>query len=75
MQLPLISGISKLRISIPSDLRPVEARQSILLAVQELERRFSQGLPKLNPVKVCHFCLEALVSLCSVAFMVRFCKF
>uniref|UniRef100_A0A7C9ESP4 RNA helicase n=1 Tax=Opuntia streptacantha TaxID=393608 RepID=A0A7C9ESP4_OPUST len=51
VQLPLIAGLSKLRISIPSDLRPVEARQSILLAVQELERRFSQGLPKLNPVK------------------------
>ncbi|PWA56547.1 helicase superfamily 1/2, ATP-binding domain-containing protein [Artemisia annua] len=51
VQLPLISALSKLRISIPSDLRPLEARQSILLAVQELEIRFPQGLPKLNPVK------------------------
>ncbi|GJW54577.1 DExH-box ATP-dependent RNA helicase DExH10 [Tanacetum coccineum] len=51
VQLPLISALSSLRISIPSDLRPMEARQSILLAVQELEKRFSQGLPKLNPVK------------------------
>ncbi|KAL6985027.1 Helix-loop-helix protein 2 [Sarracenia purpurea var. burkii] len=51
VQLPLISALSKLRISIPSDLRPIEARQSILLAVQELEKRFPQGLPKLNPVK------------------------
>ncbi|KAA8535861.1 hypothetical protein F0562_030819 [Nyssa sinensis] len=51
VQLPLISAVSKLRISIPSDLRPVEARQSILLAVQELGKRFPQGLPKLNPVK------------------------
>ncbi|GFY80546.1 RNA helicase, ATP-dependent, SK12/DOB1 protein [Actinidia rufa] len=51
VQLPLISALSKLRISIPSDLRPVEARQNILLAVQELEKRFPQGLPKLNPVK------------------------
>ncbi|KAK4432727.1 DExH-box ATP-dependent RNA helicase DExH10 [Sesamum alatum] len=51
VQLPLISTLSKLRISIPSDLRPTEARQSILLAVQELEKRYPQGLPKLNPVK------------------------
>ncbi|KAJ0673854.1 putative RNA helicase [Helianthus annuus] len=51
VQLPLISGLSKLRISVPSDLRPMEARQNILLAVQELEKRFPQGLPKLNPVK------------------------
>ncbi|XP_049403170.1 DExH-box ATP-dependent RNA helicase DExH10-like [Solanum stenotomum] len=51
VQLPLISSLSKLRISVPADLRPLEARQSILLAVQELQKRFPQGLPKLNPVK------------------------
>lgn len=51
VQLSLISALSKLRISIPPDLRPLEARQSILLAVQELGTRFPQGLPKLNPVK------------------------
>ncbi|GMN53560.1 hypothetical protein TIFTF001_022691 [Ficus carica] len=50
VQLPLISALSRLRISIPPDLRPLEARQSILLAVQELGNRFPQGLPKLNPV-------------------------
>lgn len=52
VQLPLISALSKLRISIPSDLRPVEARESILLALEELGTRFPQGFPKLNPVKV-----------------------
>ncbi|XP_023546254.1 DExH-box ATP-dependent RNA helicase DExH10 [Cucurbita pepo subsp. pepo] len=51
VQLPLISALSKLRISIPSDLRPVEARESILLALEELGTRFPQGFPKLNPVK------------------------
>ncbi|KAK9269473.1 hypothetical protein L1049_001248 [Liquidambar formosana] len=51
VQLPLISALSKLRISIPPDLRPLEARQSILLALQELGTRFPQGIPKLNPVK------------------------
>lgn len=52
VQLPLICALSSIKISFPSDLRPVEARQSILLAVQELETRFPQGLPKLHPVKV-----------------------
>jgi ATP-dependent RNA helicase DOB1 len=52
VQLPLIAALSKLRIYVPPDLRPLEARQSILLAVQELGNRFPQGLPKLNPVKV-----------------------
>uniref|UniRef100_A0A2P2MK80 RNA helicase n=1 Tax=Rhizophora mucronata TaxID=61149 RepID=A0A2P2MK80_RHIMU len=51
VQLPLISALSKIRISIPPDLRPLEARQSILLAVQELQTRFPEGLPRLNPVK------------------------
>ncbi|KAG8633688.1 hypothetical protein MANES_18G138900v8 [Manihot esculenta] len=51
VQLPLISALSKVRISVPPDLRPLEARQSILLAVQELGTRFPEGLPKLNPVK------------------------
>lgn len=51
VHLTLISALSKLRLQIPPDLRPVEARQSILLALQELENRYPQGLPKLNPVK------------------------
>ncbi|KFK39917.1 hypothetical protein AALP_AA3G305800 [Arabis alpina] len=51
VQLPLISALSRLRISVPSNLRPLEARQSILLAVQELSSRFPLGFPKLHPVK------------------------
>ncbi|XP_019446453.1 PREDICTED: DExH-box ATP-dependent RNA helicase DExH10-like [Lupinus angustifolius] len=51
VQLALISSLSKLKVFIPSDLRPLEARQNILLAVQELGNRFPQGFPKLNPVK------------------------
>ncbi|KAH6818438.1 RNA helicase [Perilla frutescens var. frutescens] len=51
VQLPLISALSKLRISVPSDLRPKESRHNVLLAVQQLEKRYPQGFPKLNPVK------------------------
>ncbi|XP_058068474.1 DExH-box ATP-dependent RNA helicase DExH10 [Magnolia sinica] len=51
VQLPLICALSSIKISLSSDLRPAEARQSILLAVQQLGTRFPQGLPKLDPVK------------------------
>uniref|UniRef100_A0A1D1YM54 Superkiller viralicidic activity 2-like 2 n=1 Tax=Anthurium amnicola TaxID=1678845 RepID=A0A1D1YM54_9ARAE len=50
VSLPLISAVSSLRIAVPADLRPPEARQSILLAVQELEKHYSRGLPRVNPV-------------------------
>ncbi|KAL6595402.1 hypothetical protein ACP70R_047742 [Stipagrostis hirtigluma subsp. patula] len=49
--LPLLSGLSSVRINIPPDLRPPEARQNILFAVQELGKRYPQGLPKLHPIK------------------------
>ncbi|KAG0464168.1 hypothetical protein HPP92_020237 [Vanilla planifolia] len=49
--LSLISGISSIRISFPPDLRPAEARQTILLAVQELQKQYPQGLPRLDPIK------------------------
>ncbi|PKA55378.1 DEAD-box ATP-dependent RNA helicase ISE2, chloroplastic [Apostasia shenzhenica] len=49
--LPLISGISNIRISLPADLRPSEARQTVLLALQELHKQYLKGLPRLNPVK------------------------
>nr|CAB3489307.1 unnamed protein product [Digitaria exilis] len=48
--LPLVSGLSSVRINIPPDLRPSEARQNILFAVQELGKRYPQGLPKLHPI-------------------------
>ncbi|ERN12540.1 DExH-box ATP-dependent RNA helicase DExH10 isoform X2 [Amborella trichopoda] len=51
VQLGLVCALSSIRVSIPSDLRPIEARQSILLAVQELGTRFPKGLPKLDPIK------------------------
>lgn len=49
--LPLLSGLSSIRIAVPPDLRPAEARQTVLLAVQELGKRYPLGLPKLHPVK------------------------
>lgn len=52
VRMPLICAISALRVAAPHDLRPPEARQSVFMAVQELERRFPEGFPKLDPIEV-----------------------
>ncbi len=48
----MICAISALRVSVPNDLRPPEARRIVLMAVQELDRRFPDGVPKLDPIEV-----------------------
>jgi ATP-dependent RNA helicase DOB1 len=58
----LVSGLSSVRINIPSDLRPPEARQNILYAVQELGKRYPQGLPKLHPITVKILLTKCLLS-------------
>jgi hypothetical protein len=52
VQLQLIYALSQIRISLPPDIRPLKARQDILLDVQKICDRFPQGLPKINPGKV-----------------------
>lgn len=52
VRMPLICAISALRVAAPHDLRPPEARQSVLMAVDELKRRFPDGFPKLDPIEV-----------------------
>ena len=50
--LPLLRGLSSLRVAVPPDLRPSDARRSALLAVAEAARRYPSGrLPRLDPVE------------------------
>jgi ATP-dependent RNA helicase DOB1 len=50
--LPLLRGLSSLRVAVPADLRPADARRSALLAVAEAARRYPAGrLPRLDPVE------------------------
>ncbi|RZC13746.1 DExH-box ATP-dependent RNA helicase DExH10 [Glycine soja] len=49
VQLPLISALGQLRVSIPPDLRPLEARQSILLA--DMDVRDSEIVELVNQVE------------------------
>ncbi|RHN56417.1 putative RNA helicase [Medicago truncatula] len=51
VQLTLIYALSQVKISLPHDIRPLKARQDILLGVQEICDRFPQGLPTINPAQ------------------------
>ncbi|NXD05645.1 MTREX helicase, partial [Certhia familiaris] len=46
----LVSAISSVRLYIPKDLRPIDNRQSVLKSVQEVQKRFPDGVPLLDPI-------------------------
>ena len=49
--LSVIRKISAVRLYIPSDLRSNDSRQGVLKSIQEVERRFPDGLPLLDPIQ------------------------
>ncbi|UJR21841.1 hypothetical protein I4U23_024915 [Adineta vaga] len=51
IQHTLIRDISAIRVYLPDDLRPKEARQSVLKSVQDIKQRHPSGLPLLDPAK------------------------
>ncbi|KAL6472658.1 hypothetical protein MHYP_G00188460 [Metynnis hypsauchen] len=48
--LNLLTSFSSVRLYIPKDLRPYDNRQSMLKSVQEVQKRFPDGLPLLDPI-------------------------
>ncbi|XP_078095944.1 exosome RNA helicase MTR4 [Mustelus asterias] len=48
--LHLITAISSVRLYIPKDLRPLDNRQSVLKSIQEVQKRFPDGVPLLDPI-------------------------
>ncbi|XP_072272535.1 exosome RNA helicase MTR4 isoform X1 [Pyxicephalus adspersus] len=46
----LVTGISSVRLYIPKDLRPLDNRQSVLKSIQEVQKRFPDGVPLLDPI-------------------------
>ncbi|KAF6125883.1 Mtr4 exosome RNA helicase [Phyllostomus discolor] len=46
----LLSAISSVRLYIPRDLRPLDNRQSVLKSIQEVQKRFPDGVPLLDPI-------------------------
>ena len=49
--LPVIEAISSVRVYIPDDLRPLEKRQSVGKTIKEVQKRFPDGIPMLDPLE------------------------
>ncbi|XP_046332583.1 exosome RNA helicase MTR4-like [Haliotis rufescens] len=47
----LIEGISAIRLYVPQDLKSNDKRQSVYKSLQEVEKRFPDGLPPLDPIE------------------------
>ncbi|KAM9306492.1 LOW QUALITY PROTEIN: exosome RNA helicase MTR4 [Pholidichthys leucotaenia] len=50
VMLHLLTSISAVRLYIPKDLRPFDNRQLMLKSIQEVQKRFPDGVPVLDPV-------------------------
>ncbi|KAJ8405700.1 hypothetical protein AAFF_G00316800 [Aldrovandia affinis] len=50
VMLHLLTTISSVRLYIPKDLRPPDNRQSVLKSIQEVQKRFPDGVPLLDPI-------------------------
>ena len=48
--LSTIEGISHIRIFLPKDIKGIEARNTALKSVQEVKRRFPDGIALLDPI-------------------------
>ncbi|XP_042365773.1 exosome RNA helicase MTR4 [Plectropomus leopardus] len=48
--LHLLTSISSVRLYIPKDLRPFDNRQLMLKSIQEVQKRFPDGVPLLDPI-------------------------
>ena len=40
-----------MRVYFPKDLRPIDNRMSVLKSVQEVQKRFPDGVPLLDPIE------------------------
>ena len=49
--LPVIEGLSLIRVYMPEDLRPLEKRQSVGKSLKEVAKRFPDGVPLLDPLE------------------------
>jgi len=52
--LGVISKISQIRLYLSNDLRPQENRMAVLKSIEEVQKRFPDGVPLLDPVKDMH---------------------
>lgn len=68
--LSTIESISHLRIVLPKDLRPDQARETVWKSVLEVHRRFPQGIALLDPVEnmgIKDEKFKELINVCTIA--------
>lgn len=51
MMLETVTEISSVRLYFPEDLRPIDSRLTVLKTLQEVKKRFPNGLPQLDPIE------------------------
>ncbi|XP_023235341.1 superkiller viralicidic activity 2-like 2 [Centruroides sculpturatus] len=51
IRMHLIQQISSIRLYYPQDLRPLVNRMSVLKSIQEIHKRFPDGVPLLDPIE------------------------
>jgi len=51
VELSILDGLSSIRIYIPKDLRPSENRQTVGRSLKEVQKRFPDGIPLLDPIE------------------------
>ena len=49
-----LTKLSSVRLYLPKDIRSSDAKHSVRKAIGEVQKRFPDGLPLLDPVKVCN---------------------
>ena len=51
VELSVLDGLSTIRLHLPKDVRPTDAQLVILKSISEVERRFPDAVPLLDPIK------------------------
>ena len=50
VELGVLDGISSIRLHLPKDVRPTDAQLVVLKSISEVERRFPDAVPLLDPI-------------------------
>jgi ATP-dependent RNA helicase DOB1 len=50
VELTVLDGISSIRLHLPKDVRPIDAQLVVLKSISEVERRFPDAVPLLDPI-------------------------
>ena len=64
--LPHITKFSSVRLYLPKDLRSSDNRKVVRTQIQEVRKRFPDGLPQLDPVKDMHISDEGFKKIVQV---------